>query len=710
MNDMKKVLIVAISVVLVIAIAAGVSIGVMANTMNGLKDKVAELDQAYASDMAAMKAEIEAAKAANENLVTAADFEAKLAAALGEQNQTMQSLISTAVKNQIEELGTEGLTEAQVQAIIDAAVENCLTEADIDTIIADVDAGLTKDEVKKIVADYTAGTLTYGQIMNLIEDESYSLRKFLEDQFTEELNKVIAEVNKLGGKLDDVEGSLDDFKDTISYTVDDTNNVVEISTEKAFVDFAKSVNEEGKTWTGYTVKLTNNMNLKNIDWTPIGTNADDAKKFKGVFDGQNYTISNLTVDQKAGYHAAGLFGALNGTVKNLTIKNATINSISSGSPTDNGTAVVAGSIYTTGLIENVTVINATVTGNRYVAGIAGYVYGSIKNCVVTDSTITAAADDLTGSWDNGDKVGGIAGAFFSEGVYVLSGNTVTGTTVKGYRDVGGIAGFSNGVVVGSVVNDNKIVQDLTHNYKDETPTTLGKIVGRDKVTKTNAESASDLDAASAGDYVALPDDMTISSNDTTANSGYGATGVTVTNGATLDGDGNILTVNNANGTWDCAINPQNGVIKNITVNGAFRGIFMSGASGDVYIDNVVLDKVCYTFNSDAGNKDYGVYISNSTLNGWTSYSNVHKEVVFTNCNFGQGTGDYQYAFCRPYNASVFENCVFEEGFKFDTSETSDLVFINCYYGDTLITAENAATLAKGETVFFYKGLNSITIK
>ena len=181
MNDMKKVLIVAISVVLVIAIAAGVSIGVMANTMNGLKDRVEELDQAYASDKAAMMAEIEAAKAANENLVTAADFEAKLAAAIGEQNQTMQSLISTAVKNQIEELGTEGLTEAQVQEIIDAAVANCLTEADIDAIIADANTGLTKDEVKKIVADYTAGTLTYGQIVNLIEDETYALRKYLEN-------------------------------------------------------------------------------------------------------------------------------------------------------------------------------------------------------------------------------------------------------------------------------------------------------------------------------------------------------------------------------------------------------------------------------------------------------------------------------------------------------------------------------------------------
>lgn len=182
MNDIKKVLIAAICVVLVVAIAAGVSIGVLAGTVNGLKDTVAELQQAneaQASLNASMKAEIEAAKN-NEELVTAAEFEAKLAEALGAQTQTMQALITTAVKNQIEELGVEGLTEAQVQTIIDAAVENCLTEDDIDAIIADLDTGLTKDEVKKIVADYTAGTLTYGQIVNMIDDADYDLRAYLE--------------------------------------------------------------------------------------------------------------------------------------------------------------------------------------------------------------------------------------------------------------------------------------------------------------------------------------------------------------------------------------------------------------------------------------------------------------------------------------------------------------------------------------------------
>ena len=219
MTDIKKILIASICVVLAVAIAAGVSIGVLAGTVNGLKDTVAELQQANEAQEAlnaSMKAELDAAKANGENIVTAEEFETKLAAALGEQNQTMQALISTAVKNQIEELETEGLTEAQVQEIINAAVANCLTEADIDAIVAGVDSGLTKDEVKKIVADYTVGTLTYGQIIDLIDDADYDLRVYLEKQI-----KAVADaVEELGGDIKDLddklENGLGDIQDVVS--------------------------------------------------------------------------------------------------------------------------------------------------------------------------------------------------------------------------------------------------------------------------------------------------------------------------------------------------------------------------------------------------------------------------------------------------------------------------------------------------------------
>ena len=83
--------------------------------------------------------------------------------------------------------------------------------------------------------------------------------------------------------------------------------------------------------------------------------------------------------------------------------------------------------------------------------------------------------------------------------------------------------------------------------------------------------------------------------------------------------------------------------------------------------------------------------TNSTFNGWTSYSDIFKEVSFTNCNFGKGTGGYTYAYMRPYNDSTFTNCVFEENYLFDSSKATS-TFVNCYVGNTLITQENVTAL------------------
>lgn len=202
----------------------------------------------------------------------------------------------------------------------------------------------------------------------------------------------------------------------------------------------------------------------------------------------------------------------------------------------------------------------------------------------------------------------------------------------------------------------------------------------------NAEALTE--ALEGNGNVVLSDDIEA---EATASSGYGKTGVVVEAGDVLDGAGNTYTVNGANGTWDSAIAAKGGTIKNLTVADGFRGIFMPGANADLYIENVAFKDVVYTFNSDAGSKEYGVYISDSTLNGWTSYSDVHKEVVFTNCEFGKGG---EYAFLRAYNNTEFVNCHFSatDGFKLQVVSGAVASFENCYYGDTLITAENVSTL------------------
>ncbi|MBQ9945722.1 MAG: hypothetical protein IJO68_04280 [Clostridia bacterium] len=64
--------------------------------------------------------------------------------------------------------------------------------------------------------------------------------------------------------------------------------------------------------------LTANIDLENRPWTPIGSTGEDSHNFRGIFDGQNYTIKGLYVE--GGRAGLGFFGEVRtGTVKSFTI-------------------------------------------------------------------------------------------------------------------------------------------------------------------------------------------------------------------------------------------------------------------------------------------------------------------------------------------------------------------------------------------------------
>lgn len=477
---------------------------------------------------------------------------------------------------------------------------------------------------------------------------------------------------------------------------DEINKIVEIWTAEEFAEFRNQVNK-GKTYEGYKVELLADLDLRNIKWEPIGPNADATNKFKGIFNGNNHEIKNLYVNQEPGYHSAGLFGALNGTVQDLVISNANISNISSGNATDNGTAVVAGSIYLKGSINNVTVKESKVNGNRYVGGVTGYAYGNINNCTVENTSIVAQMDNLTGQYDNGDKVGGIVGYLAGEKQYTLNNNTVKGCYIEAERDVAGVVGTTSNLrsFENNYVENTQIVYHSAKTYETASLIASQRVVvdvpASNKAIDTTIllvalTSQNIKDALNNKEDVVLATDVSLVGS----TGGYNKAGL-VLSGNTIDGKGNTLTVTNANSTWDCAVYHQGGTIKNLVIEGAFRGIFTAGCSSDIIIDNVTIDNVCYTFSSDTGNANYSVIVTNSTLNGWTSYTGGYKSVTFEGCKFGKGTGAYQYSYLRPYNDSTFTNCIFETGFGFDaTCATSTLV--NCYVGDVLITDANKVEL------------------
>ena len=193
------------------------------------------------------------------------------------------------------------------------------------------------------------------------------------------------------------------------------------------------------------------------------------------------------------------------------------------------------------------------------------------------------------------------------------------------------------------------------------------------VNTVKVATADELVAAlKAGKDVYFLNDITVAATD----GGYKKAGILQNKAQTIDGAGHTLTVTGAGGSWDCGIYTNGGLIKNLTVAGSFRGIFTAGQSADLHIEKVEFKNVVYTFNSDGKMpvNPFGVYVSNSKVNGWTSHSDMHTEVVYTNCSFGEGSG---YKFCRPYGKTAFVGCTFCAGYTLDKSQTTEITLTDC---------------------------------
>ena len=65
----------------------------------------------------------------------------------------------------------------------------------------------------------------------------------------------------------------------------------------------------------YANSLIDTTNASN--WEPIGK--DSSVAYKGIFDGDNFTISNIYMDRDQSTY--GLFAYVSGTLKNLNVKN-----------------------------------------------------------------------------------------------------------------------------------------------------------------------------------------------------------------------------------------------------------------------------------------------------------------------------------------------------------------------------------------------------
>jgi len=179
--------------------------------------------------------------------------------------------------------------------------------------------------------------------------------------------------------------------------------------------------DDGNSFEGKTVKLGNDIDLyyvaeggtEPVCFEPIGSYRKDTS-FKGTFDGQGYTISNMSQNTWAlnnGYSYGDLGLGLFGKVENSTIKDLTMDGASiSGESALAG--IVAGAAYGDMTFENITVTNSQAADYQYYSGgIVGWASGDHQyiNCDVDASTTIAAQ---WGDFDNstGGIIGGAGGS------------------------------------------------------------------------------------------------------------------------------------------------------------------------------------------------------------------------------------------------------------------------------------------------------------
>ena len=202
---------------------------------------------------------------------------------------------------------------------------------------------------------------------------------------------------------------------------------------------------------GYCYAADKTQSLNELSWVPIG---NETNKYKGTFDGNGKTISNLYIN--ASQNNMGLFGHINqSTIKDLTLEDAKVTNTGSYTGILAGCAGDDASTLQYIKISKTCQIQAKGDKSDYTGGIVGAFYGYAYNCVNyatvegrqcvgglfgkysgTGNFITACANygNITATWWN---AGGLVGSFVS-GIIQDCANY---GDVKGTYRVAGMAGY-----------------------------------------------------------------------------------------------------------------------------------------------------------------------------------------------------------------------------------------------------------------------------
>ena len=220
--------------------------------------------------------------------------------------------------------------------------------------------------------------------------------------------------------------------------------------------------------------LSCDVDLSGIDWKSVG-NSDSP--FKGVFNGNGYSIDNLTINvTNDDAQNVGFFGVTeNATIENVSFTNANITT-----PTDfiggsAGVGIVAGTARGT-KFDNID-ISGTVAGYESVGPLAGVINdNSYKKGLdvieVGNSSISnvTTAVDASGKYFVGGLVGSIADTNTIEGVATrdlkISNCNTSGNIVFDEEAAGGLIGQSGKTIITITNSESNVNLTWNNNEND----------------------------------------------------------------------------------------------------------------------------------------------------------------------------------------------------------------------------------------------------
>lgn len=516
--------------------------------------------------------------------------------------------------------------------------------------------------------------------------------------------------------------------------------VLDIINNRSFIDYgvteARFNNNDPWTYDECTIYLT-----KDIDWTaemgtkpfrPFsmnhgtagGTGVNHTGTFKGEFDGQNHTISNLTINTH------------------------------NNNPASNGAFIAAAT--DSPILRNLRLYAADIKANWNVGGFVGR-YDSasgmitMENCLLENSKIHA---EVGNSPSEDANIGGLIGVVVGNKTNEIRNCHVRNTRLESAYVAGGLFGLciKNTTVEDCSISDVAVIINEMSAVGDKMDIPVDNILiddywlcgtSKDNITATNVqhnnvvrsvfygtrERSADKGKDGIGEIDRLPlhwfpelygewaNGIKLMSH-ITGTTSYNSVDQNWCAGLYIDtqhtGKNNVK-----NNTADYilsgdvredkplyAINVQNpdaektcygvymtgeytATIKNIVINGdpsITAGIYLDKAK-DVVLNNVAVYDVENTISDNSNQSGASLSVTNCDLRGTTRYGSGYSSVTFSSTIFSKGSGttsNMNNKSVIPGSATTFEECVFRSGFKVDLSQLANgqqVTFKNCKIGD-----------------------------